>query len=262
MKQIDKAGENYWNKNWTDSEKPLLFNEKDKSLNNYVNFKFHKFFESFFHKKRFSIIEIGCANSIWPIYFKKNFNAISDGLDYSKIGCKKSRALFKYHKIDGKIYCADLFNPPKTIFKKYDFVVTFGVIEHFVETKGCLEACAKLLKPGGSLITIIPNMNGINGFLQKMIDRKVYDVHVPLSKKDLTKAHENSSLLLKKCDYFLSVNLSVINSGTFSSSRYNKYLRHLLSSISKTFWSLEKLKIKIPCNFVSSPYLISVAEKT
>lgn len=261
MKQIDKAGQNYWNKNWTDTEEPLLFDKKSKSLNNYVNLKLHEFFQSLFYKKRFSIIEIGCANSIWPIYFNKTFNAISDGLDYSEIGCKKSRALFKHHKINGDIYCADLFKPPKIICNKYDFVITFGVVEHFVDTKSCLEACAKLLKPNGSLITLIPNMNGINGFLQKLIDRKVYDVHVPLTKKDLIKAHNKSYLSLQKCDYFLSINLSVINSKALSASKLNKYLRHFLSSISKIFWFIEKFKIKIPGNFFSSPYIISVAKK-
>ncbi len=263
MTQIDKAGVKYWEKNWSGVKRPTLFCEKNKSLDNYVNLQLHKYFKSIFkQKKDFKIIEIGSANSIWPIYFNQFFNARSDGLDYSEVGCKKSRELLKFHKLSGDIYCADLFKPLKKIQSKYDYAVSFGVVEHFEDTANCLQSCAKLLKPGGILITVIPNMPSLIGLIQKFIDRKVYDVHVPLTKKKLSKAHEETSLKLQKCEYFMSINFSVVNSGSFSSNKYNKPLRHLLSSTSKIFWILEKYGIKIPKNRFTSPYIIAIAEKT
>lgn len=263
MNQIDKAGIKYWEKNWSDVKRPVVFCEKNKSLNNYVNLQLHNYFQSIFkEKKGFNILEIGSANSIWPIYFYQFFNAKADGLDYSEIGCKKSRELLKYYKIPGNIYCADLFKPLKKIKNKYDYIISFGVVEHFEDTANCLHSCAKLLKPGGKIITIIPNIPGIIGLIQKIIDKKIYDVHVPLTRNKLSEAHQSASLELEKCEYFMSINLSVVNSGFFSSNKYNRFLRHLLSSTSKIFWVLEKYGIKIPKNRFTSPYIIAVAKKT
>lgn len=262
MSQLDKAGELYWDNNWSDAERPFLFSEDNQSLDNYVNLQLHKYFKNLFKNKRgFSILEIGSANSIWPIYFNQFFDACADGLDYSEVGCQKSRELLNYHNRAGKVYCADLFNPPSEICEKYDYVVSFGVVEHFENTADCLNSCAKLLKPGGTLITLIPNMPGIIGLIQKHVDRKVYDVHMPLTKKKLAIAHNNTSLNLKACEHFMSINLSVVNSGEFSSNRYDKYLRHALSATSKICWILEKYGIKIPKNRFTSPYIVAVAQK-
>lgn len=260
MNQVDKAGVQYWDSNWTDSDKPILFSEENKNLDNYVNLQLHKYFKSLFGEKGdFSILEIGCANSIWPIYFNQFFNARVDGLDYSEVGCQKSRELLKYHNTPGNIYCSNLFDPPKEILNKYDYVVSFGVVEHFEDTANCLQSCAKFLKPGGKLITLIPNIPGIIGLIQKRIDREVYDVHVPLTKETLSRAHQEASLRLDNCEYFLSINLNVVNSGSFSSNKYNTYFRRLLSVPSKTCWILEKYGLRIPENRFTSPYIIAIA---
>ena len=74
MNQVDKAGAQYWDNNWTDADRPILFSEENKSLDNYVNIQLHEYFKSLFgEKKNFSILEIGSANSIWPIYFNQFF---------------------------------------------------------------------------------------------------------------------------------------------------------------------------------------------
>jgi hypothetical protein len=66
----DKAGTPYWDDNWSKVEFPKAFDENDQSLDNYVNLQLHAFFKKLFKdKKKFSVLEIGCANSIWPIYF-------------------------------------------------------------------------------------------------------------------------------------------------------------------------------------------------
>ena len=260
MNQVDKAGAEYWDNNWSDAEKPILFSEENQSLDNYVNLQLHQYFKALFaDKKRFSILEIGGANSIWPIYFNQFFKAQADGLDYSEVGCERSIQLLKHHNIPGNIFCADLFDPPKEIHHKYDYVVSFGVVEHFEDTANCLQCCARLLKPGGTLITLIPNIPSIIGLIQKYIDREVYDIHVPLTKKKLSGAHQKTSLELERCEYFMSINLSVVNSGSFSSHKYNKYLRHMLSVPSKVCWILERCGIRIPKNRFTSPYIIAVA---
>jgi len=261
MKPQDKAGAQYWNKNWSQAELPKPFSHTNTSLDNYVNLELHKYFQKILNKeKKLSVLEIGCANSIWPIYFHQYFNADVFGLDYSEIGCEKSRYLFEYYKVPAKVYCADLFAPPETLLQKFDLVVSFGVVEHFEDTANCLKACAALVKPGGHLFTWIPNMAGLNGFIQKYVDRKIYDIHMPLTKKTFMKAHKDAGLRLENCDYFMPINLGVVHSGAFTAHPLNQFFRRILSGLSKIVWILERWGIKIPKNHFTSPYIISMAE--
>lgn len=52
------------------------------------------------------------------------------------------------------------FSPPASMLGKFDVVVTFGVVEHFIDTRACLDAMSQFLKPGGLLVTSIPNLAG------------------------------------------------------------------------------------------------------
>lgn len=261
MTQNDKAGTSYWNDNWSKGDFPKAFDENDQNLDNYVNLQLHEFFKNLLKdKKKFSVLEIGCANSIWPIYFQQHFNAEVCGLDYSEVGCKRSRALLKHYNVPGEIYYADLFSAPPHLVQKFDLVVSFGVVEHFEDTADCLKSCATFVKPGGLLVTLIPNIPSIIGFIQKLVDKEVYDVHLPLTKKKLMSAHESAAFELVHCDYFMSMNLSVVNSGSFSSHRFNSFLRHVLSGTSKASWILEKYGLKIPKNRFTSPYILAVAK--
>ena len=262
MTQNDKAGKDYWNETWSKGEFPKLFDPKNQSLDNYVNLELHNYFKKILgNKKGFSVLEIGCANSIWPVYFHQEFNAEVYGLDYSEVGCRRSRALLEYYKVPGKIYCSDLFAPSEDLIGKFDLVVSFGVVEHFENTAQCLKSCAAFVKPGGKLLTLIPNMSGIVGLIQKYVDRLVYDVHVPLTKKQFIMEHQKADLSLENCDYFMSINLNAANSGSFAGHAFNTYLRHLLSGTSKIFWMLEKQGLTFPKNGVTSPYLIAVAKQ-
>lgn len=261
MKRVDKAGANYWDNNWSNVEFPKPFDENDQNFDNYVNLQLHAFFKNFLKdRKNFSVLEIGCANSIWPIYFHQYFNADVYGLDYSEVGCEKSRDLLKHYNVPGEIYCADLFSPPSELLQKFDLVVSFGVVEHFEETAHCLKSCAAFVKPGGLLLTLIPNMPSIIGLIQKFVDRVIYDIHMPLTKKKFIHAHKKAALILENCNYFMSMNLSVVNGRGFSNHRLNSFLRHILSGISKVSWILEKYGFKIPTNPFTSPYIIAVAK--
>jgi 2-polyprenyl-3-methyl-5-hydroxy-6-metoxy-1,4-benzoquinol methylase len=261
MIQIDKAGKSYWDDNWVKTDFPKPFNHEDKSLDNFVNLELHKYFQALFgNRKKFSILEIGCANSIWPVYFNQYFQAEVYGLDYSEVGCEKSRSLLKHYNIPGEISCADLFSPPVEMLGKFDVVISFGVVEHFENTSNCLKSCAAFVKSGGILVTLVPNIPSIIGLIQKRVDRAVYDVHVPLTKKMFRAAHQNAELDLQSCDYFMSINLNVVSSGSFSSHPLNSYLRHALSIVSKICWILENFSIKLPKNKFTSPYLIAVAK--
>jgi trans-aconitate methyltransferase len=70
---------------------------------------------------------------------------------------------------------ADLFDYQPQ--KLYDMVLSFGLIEHFVDTKAIIETHLRFLKPGGVLFITLPNFKSVNGWVQRNFDRTNYDKH-------------------------------------------------------------------------------------
>jgi len=76
---------------------------------------------------------------------------------------------------DINIIEADLFEyKTKTL---YDLVLSFGLIEHFNDTKSIIESHLQFLKPGGVLFITLPNFKSVNGWVQRKFDRENYDKH-------------------------------------------------------------------------------------
>lgn len=211
---IDKAGKKYWDDVWAEDGLPRAVNPHLKGVMNYTNRRFHKYFLEAFSEIESSgmkLLEIGCAQSAWLPYFAKAFGFKVYGIDYSEIGCKKARKILLQSGVEGEIVCADLFSPPNDMYGVYDVVVSFGVVEHFDDTKLCIKALSKFLKPNGIMITMIPNMGGIIGLVQKILNRKIFDIHKIIDSETLQKTHELCGLEVVDCNYFLLSNFYIIN---------------------------------------------------
>ncbi len=61
--------------------------------------------------------------------------------------------------------------------KKFDFVFSIGLIEHFQDTKTIIQSHLKYIQPNGRLFLIIPNFTGINGWFQRNFDIENYNKH-------------------------------------------------------------------------------------
>ena len=264
----DKAGKKYWDSVWINDSLPLPVNPKLTNIDNYVNIRFHEFFSNLFsqiepHGK--SLLEIGCANSSWLPYFAQEFGFNISGLDYSEIGCEQSRKILLNSGIKGDIICADFFSPPAFLVEKFDIVITFGVVEHFADTQSCIKALSKFLKPGGLLITNIPNMTGLIGSIQKKLNRPVYDIHVPLDFPTLFKANESAGLEPIYCDYFLFTNFGVNNLNGIDKNLFSWKIKNIFLKIcllfSKLVWIFENKFGHLKPDKFLSPYVICVARK-
>ena len=113
--------------------------------------------------KQYSFIELGCGASSFLPYLAKKYNNLKlFGLDKSKMGC--ILAIIKDN--DGNsltnIICGDILNSPIKA-EKFDIVFSFGLIEHFDNPNDVLKKHVDLLKPGGLLICIVPNVCGLQG---------------------------------------------------------------------------------------------------
>jgi len=261
---LDKAGKQYWDKAWGTYDIPKGVNPRHGGLPNYVNRRFHEYFCQIFSNMNTQgkrVLEIGCARSVWLPYFAKEFGFKIYGIDYSEIGYQQAMQILSNEEVKGEIVCADFFSPPGSMLKAFDVVVSFGVLEHFKDTTACISAFSKFLKPGGLLITNIPNLCGLNGLIQKMINRPIFDIHVPLDKKSLVRVHQINGLRIISCDYFLFANFGVLNLENLRGSRLFEWVIYARSWFNNAIWTLERVIPFLKPNRWSSPYINCVATK-
>jgi SAM-dependent methyltransferase len=143
----------------------------------------------------------------------------------------------------------------------FDVVISFGVLEHFDRTTDCLIAFSRYLKPGGLMITTIPNLCGLNGSIQKIVNRPIFDIHVALDAESLAAAHERMGLRVSSCDYFLLVNFGILNIENFS-GLFHAVASRFRSWITKVIWICEGAIPLLKPNRWSSPYINCVAVKS
>jgi 2-polyprenyl-3-methyl-5-hydroxy-6-metoxy-1,4-benzoquinol methylase len=262
-----RASKEYWELLWREGKLPRAINPRNRSLRNHIDLKFDSLFRQVFAAEKHpgdtpNLLELGCARSAWLPYFSKELGLRVAGIDYSAAGCDQARAILTMEGVEGDVALADIFSAPPYLTSRFTYVISFGVVEHFEETDACLRSCAAFVKPGGTMVTVIPNMNGIVGRLQKWLGREVYDVHVPLDEEALRRAHEVAGLQVLKCEYFCFLNFGVLNLNRIRQSFLGLWLSRALNAISAATWALERIGISFPANKMTSPYVICVSTKT
>lgn len=208
----DKAGEEYWTEFWKEHSLPAAIDIDKKGLQNYPYRKLDEFFRKTFNgieTRGKKLLEIGCGNSVYLSYFSKYHHFDVSGIDYSEYGCQCTRQILERDHVTGNIYLGDLFAPPVDLIEKFDVVCSFGVVEHFNETEKAIAAMAKFLKPGGLLITTIPNLTGVTGLLQKNMNKPVYDIHKVMGLDELSGHIRNTGLEISTTQKFLPMSFGV-----------------------------------------------------
>jgi SAM-dependent methyltransferase len=270
MMQEDKAGKAYWDSMWSDDDLPPPIQVDVPDKTNYKERRFHRELERLFAAEAArgqpvrSVIEVGCARSRWLPHLRKHFGVEVTGLDYSEAGCAKARRLLEREGQAGEVVCADFFAPPERLVGKFDALVSFGVAEHFVDTAACIRTFARFLRPGGFMLTSVPNLVGINGALQKLASRAIYDKHVPLSREDLRAAHQAAGLVVEECDYFVAVNTGIVALAADDPRPVYAAKRVLLAGagvVSRLVWRFEATAFPLPPTALFSGFVTCVARK-
>ena len=267
----DIAGKVFWEGQWAE-EGPLpeLWNVDSTHFRNTSERKLYQAMQAVFDKHVGAmpgrkLLEVGCARSdVLPLFAIKSGFAVS-GIDYSPVGCLRAKQILEREGVAGEVICCDVFAPPEALIGRFDAVVSFGLVEHFADTREIVSAMARLLKPGGVLFTHIPNMNGLTGLLQRFFNRAVFDIHIPLTVAQLRAAHEASGLRVVSCDYFLSNNFGVANLGNLVVDSLEWKIKRLAltwaTRVSKVIWLLERYAGELPKSRWFSPYINCVALK-
>jgi 2-polyprenyl-3-methyl-5-hydroxy-6-metoxy-1,4-benzoquinol methylase len=261
----------YWSSKYSLEHLPHPIDPGDHSLRNYLRQSMHRGFSAGIRKYGIApgskMIEIGCGGSIWLPYFAREHGLDVTGLDYSEEGCATAEHLLAQAGVAGSVVCADLFDPPERLFNSFDLLASFGVVEHFASTETAIAACAKLLKPGGVMLTTIPNLVGLNGRGVRFFDRALYDIHVPMSREQLRVAHEKAGLEILECGYLGSCWFSDWDVPAGEPRAHRRMLRNLLwyssASLAAGVWMADNVAgNRIAGSRIFSPWVMCWAKKT
>jgi len=136
---------------------------------------FKKYMKRLSRGKNF--IEIGGFPGLFAAYFHKHGITDVTVLDFHM----EREIVRNFEKINGlkenSIKCihADFFTFRSE--KKYDVVFSSGFIEHFEDTRDVMRRHIELLSNNGQMLILIPNLLGLNGKIQRILDIENIEAH-------------------------------------------------------------------------------------
>lgn len=111
-----------------------------------------------------SVVEIGSAPGDFLVRFAQTLGAEPYGVEYTAHGAARNRQVFATAGYSGdNVIESDFFSDTflAANAERFDIVVSRGFIEHFVDAPAVVERHVALLKEGGLLFILIPNLRGI-----------------------------------------------------------------------------------------------------
>jgi SAM-dependent methyltransferase len=161
------------------------------------------------------VLEIGGGGSRVLPYLALKFGFEVYGSDFSFSGCRLLNANLSLVGISGSVVCEDLFQSSLR-GESFDLVYSSGLIEHFEDTVAVVREHLRLLRPGGRLVLIVPNLLGLQGKLIEKLAPPLWRVHKVLSPVDLTSVLESLGLEDVRGGYLGSFFIHVGNSSEWS----------------------------------------------
>ena len=166
--------ESYWTTLWDRQQHKVRHLRRAYVANRQLAKLFHSALTGF---KKPTLIELGCADSLWLPYLAQHYNSECYGVDFSELGCQLAERNLARAGMKGTIICEDLFEFAKTHRTTFDFLYSMGLIEHFSTPQAILEEMYNLLKPGGTMLTITPNLRGMYTPIARVASPKLLATH-------------------------------------------------------------------------------------
>ena len=263
---VDLAGTAHWDRLWAQQPFPPEIDPHSTSVWAYRDRLLHEAIARSLEgrPRGLRLVELGCARSAWLPYFAREFGCRIAGLDYSEIGAAQTAQRLAEDNLACDVRCADLFRPPPDWLGAFDVVSWFGVAEHFRDTTGVIRAAAALLKPGGLMITEIPNMAGINGWLQRTLNKPVYDIHMPLTAAQLALHHHAAGLSVLTSEYVVPLDFGVVEIDGLPPGRVHRALDaalYALRLLGGVAWWLDRRLGPSRPGPVTGSFILVTAEK-
>ncbi|MFP4501377.1 MAG: class I SAM-dependent methyltransferase [Candidatus Hydrogenedentota bacterium] len=151
-----------------------------------------------------SFIEIGCAPGGWMAYFSRAFGYRVAGLEYAEHAAETTKRNMELLGMDAEVLVKDFF-AYECGDSQYDVVFSKGFIEHYPNLTPVVAKICLLSRQ--YVVTIVPNLYGVNGFLSKVLRPAVYAEHHPIDAALLESEHRKCGLETMFCNYVGGVRL-------------------------------------------------------
>ncbi|HWE27194.1 MAG TPA: class I SAM-dependent methyltransferase [Polyangia bacterium] len=157
-------------------------------------------------------LEVGAGGSPWPAFVSKKYNAESWGIDFSRPGLELAASAAVANNQSISLVAGDVFDRALLPAGYFDVVYSGGFVEHFPFSLPVMERLGELVKEDGVVVTAVPNLCGVNGTLQKLVDLETYNRHVVISPAALDAAHAAAGLVAVEPARFVGViDLAAVN---------------------------------------------------
>jgi len=169
----------YWEENWWKRQRP-------RRLRLYRDFDFETvgLLRRVAGEGRARVLEVGGGGSRVLPYLRRKFGYVVFGSDFSLRGCLLLRANLALQGVEGGVVCED-FLLSSLLPETFDLVYSSGLIEHFDDTRAAVAAHLQLVKRGGRVVLIVPNLQGIQGRILKHLAPPLWDRHRALGPAEL-----------------------------------------------------------------------------
>lgn len=187
-----KTEKKYWNQIYLSNKKKSkssstilniikTYKKLLKNQNNYAKYIFLCLCNKYLKKnKKIKILEVGSAPGDRLIFFNKNYKYEPYGVEYTKTGVKLNKQNFINNNLNpNNIIYEDFFSPnfQKKYKNYFDIVSSFGFIEHFENVEKVIKYHLNTLKKGGTILIMIPNIKGLNYYIQTFANKKIINIH-------------------------------------------------------------------------------------
>ncbi|HZI92710.1 MAG TPA: class I SAM-dependent methyltransferase [Patescibacteria group bacterium] len=142
------------------------------------------------------VLELGCGRSRWLPFLAVHRQCDVSGLDNETFASELARANLAGAGASGRIVCGDAFDleSNRELLGRFDLIYSMGLLEHFGDVVDRIGALTRYLRPGGRMITTVPNMRGFNWLMQRLGSREILEMHVVYDRKRLARVHEQAGL--------------------------------------------------------------------
>ena len=158
------------------------------------------------------VLEAGCGGSPWLAFLARERRCLVTGIEIDPELARLAEANLAGARASGEILVRDAFDVASNteLHGGFDLVYSMGLVEHLANPIVGLQALARYLRPGGRILTTVPNLHGWNGMLQYLGSVEALDTHELYDVRRLAWIHDGAGFELVATGYvgFFDGNLS------------------------------------------------------
>jgi SAM-dependent methyltransferase len=126
------------------------------------------------------LIEVGSAPGLRLVEMNRRLGYIPYGVEYSAPGVEINRRTFAANGFDpAQVIHADFFSEEfqEKFHEHFDVVTSYGFIEHFSDAAVVVRKHLDLLKKGGRLLVVIPNLRNVRLLVTRFFSPEIVGLH-------------------------------------------------------------------------------------